>query len=137
MFGLIEDTNLVGNEFSWLGSIVYVAQLVAQPLVAWCLVKLPLGKFLAVTVFFWGAILSIMPAAHNFGGLLALRFLLGLGEAGVAPAFISVTQVFSPVLDLRNGKLTTGKDVVAQERATGSPGCLVCHEVSIPSIQRN
>ncbi|ETN41528.1 uncharacterized protein HMPREF1541_03464 [Cyphellophora europaea CBS 101466] len=94
VFGLIEDTNLVGNEFSWLGSIVYVAQLVAQPLVAWCLVKLPLGKFLATTVLLWGAILSIMPAAHNFGGLMATRFLLGLFEAGVAPTFIAVTQMW-------------------------------------------
>ena len=94
VFGLIEDTNLVGDEYSWLGSIVYVAQLIAQPLVAWCLVKLPLGKFLAVTVFLWGAILSIMPAAHNFGGLLAARFFLGLFEAGVAPTFIAVTQMW-------------------------------------------
>jgi hypothetical protein len=94
VFGLIEDTNLVGNQFSWLGSIVYVAQLVAQPLVAWCLVRLPLGKWLAATVFLWGAVLSIMPAAHDFGGLMATRALLGLFEAGVAPAFIAVTQMW-------------------------------------------
>lgn len=94
VFGLIEDTNLVGNQFSWLGSIVYVAQLVAQPLVAYCLVTLPLGKFLAATVFLWGAILSVMPAAHNFAGLMVTRALLGLFEAGVAPTFIAVTQMW-------------------------------------------
>lgn len=94
VFGLIDDTGLVGDQYSWLGSCVYAAQLVAQPLVAWCLVKLPLGKFLAGTVFLWGAVLSIMPAAHNFGGLLAARTLLGLFEAGVAPTFIAVTQMW-------------------------------------------
>jgi MFS family permease len=94
VFGLVEDTNLVGHQYSWLGACVYAAQLVAQPLVAWCLVKLPLGKFLAATVFLWGAILSIMPAAHNFTGLVITRTLLGLFEAGVAPTFIAVTQMW-------------------------------------------
>jgi hypothetical protein len=94
VFGLIKDTGLVGNQYSWLGSIVYVAQLVAQPLVAWALVRLPLGKFLAVTVLGWGIVLSVMPAAHNFGGLLASRFFLGLFEAGVAPTFVAVTQMW-------------------------------------------
>lgn len=53
VFGLIEDTNLVGDEYSWLGAIVYVAQLVWQPVVAVFLVKLPTGKFLATMVFCW------------------------------------------------------------------------------------
>jgi hypothetical protein len=53
VFGLIEHTNLVNDEYSWLGAIVYVAQLVWQPVVAYFLVKLPTGKFLAVMVFCW------------------------------------------------------------------------------------
>lgn len=83
VFGLVEDAHLVGQQYSWLGSVVYLAQLVAQPLIAYLLVKLPLGKFLAVVVFLWGIALSSMPAAHNFGGLLACRLMLGLFEAGV------------------------------------------------------
>lgn len=53
VFGLIEDTNLVGDQYSWLGAIVYVAQLVWQPVVAYFLVKLPTGKFIATMVFCW------------------------------------------------------------------------------------
>lgn len=53
VFGLIEHTNLVGDQYSWLGAIVYVAQLVWQPVVAYFLVKLPTGKFLAIMVFCW------------------------------------------------------------------------------------
>ena len=53
VFGLIEHTNLVGDQYSWLGAIVYVAQLIWQPVVAYFLVKLPTGKFLAVMVFCW------------------------------------------------------------------------------------
>ena len=68
VFGLVEETGLVGHQYSWLGAVVYLAQLIAQPLIAYLLVKLPLGKFLAVIVLGWGAVLSIMPAAHNFAG---------------------------------------------------------------------
>ncbi|KAI9045787.1 putative MFS transporter [Aspergillus affinis] len=51
VFGLIEDANLKGQEYSWLGSVVYLAQLVAQPFLAYILVKVPLGKFLASPAF--------------------------------------------------------------------------------------
>ncbi|KIX07419.1 uncharacterized protein Z518_02072 [Rhinocladiella mackenziei CBS 650.93] len=94
VFGLVEETNLVGHQYSWLGAVVYLAQLVAQPLIAYLLVKLPLGKFLAAIVLLWGISLSVMPAAHDFGGLLACRLFLGLFEAGVAPAFIALTQMW-------------------------------------------
>ncbi len=56
VFGLIEHAHLVGDEYSWLGAIVYVAQLVWQPVVAYFLVKLPTGKFCATMVFCWGAV---------------------------------------------------------------------------------
>lgn len=83
VFGLIEETGLVGLQYSWLGSVVYLAQLVVQPVVAYLLVKMRLGKFLAISVFCWGAVLSCMPAAHNFPGLLICRLFLGAFEAGI------------------------------------------------------
>ena len=85
VFGLIEDANLDPNsqQYSWLGSIVYIAQLVAQPLVAVLLVKLRMGKFMGVMVFTWGCILCGMAGASSFAGLMATRFLLGAFEAAV------------------------------------------------------
>lgn len=94
VFGLIKDTHLVGKQYSWLGSIVYLAQLAAQPLVAWLLVTVPVGKFISTAVLLWGATLACMTAAHNFGGLLTARFFLGLFESSVAPCFIAVTQMW-------------------------------------------
>ncbi|TDZ60888.1 putative transporter [Colletotrichum trifolii] len=94
VFGLIEDTNLVGDQFSWLGSIVYLAQLVMQFPLAWLLVKLPIGKFTGCMVALWGITLSTMAAAHNFGGLMAARAFLGAFEASVPPAFVAITQMW-------------------------------------------
>ncbi|OJJ52449.1 hypothetical protein ASPSYDRAFT_189436 [Aspergillus sydowii CBS 593.65] len=94
VFGLIEDANLVGQEYSWLGSSIYLVQLVAQPAIAYILVKIRLGKFLAVMVFFWGISLTCMTPAKSFGGLLACRIFLGLFESGIPPAFIAITQMW-------------------------------------------
>jgi len=71
-----------------------VAQLVWQPCVAYCLVKLPLGKFCATMVLCWGITLCGMSAAHDFGGLMAARFVLGSFEASVAPTFIAFVQMW-------------------------------------------
>ncbi|EMD63378.1 hypothetical protein GGP41_005951 [Bipolaris sorokiniana] len=96
VFGLIEDANLdpKSQQYSWLGSIVYIAQLVAQPLVAFLLVKMRMGKFIGAMVFTWGCILCGMAGAKNFEALMATRFLLGAFEAAVAPAFIAVVQMW-------------------------------------------
>ncbi|KAK4118266.1 allantoate permease [Parathielavia appendiculata] len=94
VFGLIADTGLKGDQYSWLGSVVYVAQLVFQPLVAYILVKFPVGKFLAFMVFAWGAILCGMTAAHNFTGLMVSRLFLGIFESAVAPTFVAVVQMW-------------------------------------------
>ena len=85
VFGLIQDANLdpKSQQYSWLGSIVYIAQLVMQPIVAVLLVKLRMGKFMGVMVFTWGCILCGMAGAKSFGGLMATRFLLGAAEAAV------------------------------------------------------
>ncbi|KAI1804457.1 MFS general substrate transporter [Daldinia bambusicola] len=94
VFGLIEDTGLAGDQYSWLGSIVYLAQLVMQPPLAWLLVRLPIAKFTSAMVFLWGVSLTCMAAAHSFGGLLATRFFLGVFEASVAPSFVAITQMW-------------------------------------------
>lgn len=94
IFGLIEDTGLKGDQFSWLGSIVYVAQLIAQFPLAWLLVKLPIGKFTSCMVTLWGLTLALMAAAHSFESLLVARFWLGAFEASIAPSFIAITQMF-------------------------------------------
>ncbi|CAO2651707.1 Nn.00g042770.m01.CDS01 [Neocucurbitaria sp. VM-36] len=96
VFGLIEDAGLDPNsqQYSWLGSIVYIAQLVMQPIVAVLLVKLRMGKFMGIMVFTWGCILCGMAGAKNFAGLMATRFLLGAFESAVAPAFIAVVQMW-------------------------------------------
>lgn len=81
IFGLVEDTHLVGQQYSWLGSILYLAQLVMQPLAAVLLVKAPTGKVIGTAVFLWGSTLTITAACKDFKSLLAMRFVLGAFES--------------------------------------------------------
>ncbi|KAI0169856.1 MFS general substrate transporter [Hypoxylon sp. FL1284] len=94
IFGIMEDANLKSIEYSWLGSILYLAQLIFQPLAALLLVKLPTGKVMGTAVVCWGACAAIMAACTNFGSLLAMRFLLGSFEAMIAPSCLAVTQMW-------------------------------------------
>jgi hypothetical protein len=129
VFGLIEDANLDPNsdQYSWLGSIVYIAQLVMQPLVAFFLVKFPMGKFVGITVFTWGVILCGMAGTKNFAGLMATRFLLGAFESAVG-----MTRL---CLNSRIWKLTSsstcihcrGTDVVPTIRTNQPERRLVCY----------
>ncbi|CAA7267484.1 unnamed protein product [Cyclocybe aegerita] len=92
VFGISSDTDLVGEDYSILGSMLYIAQVVAQPISAYILVRLRLSKYIPAIVTCWGATLACMAAAHNFRGLLAARFFLGACEASITPAFILITQ---------------------------------------------
>ncbi|KAF7158138.1 hypothetical protein CNMCM5623_002804 [Aspergillus felis] len=94
IFGIVEDANLHGKQYSWLGSILYLAQLVMQPIAALLLVKLPTGKLIASAVFLWGSSLAIMAACRDFPSLLGLRFTLGAFEAMIAPSCVAVTQMW-------------------------------------------
>jgi len=94
VFGFQEDANLHGRQYSWLGSILYIAQLVWQPAAAFILVKLPNGKVIAAAIFLWGSSLAIMTSCTNFGALLGLRFVLGTFEAMIAPSCLAVTTTW-------------------------------------------
>ncbi|KAI0105914.1 MFS general substrate transporter [Daldinia grandis] len=94
IFGIMEDAHLKSIEYSWLGSVLYLAQLIFQPLAAFLLVKLPTGKVIGTAVVCWGACAAIMAACTNFGSLLAMRFLLGSFEAMIAPSCLAVTQMW-------------------------------------------
>jgi len=94
IFGLIDDTGLEGDQFSWLGSIVFLAQLIFQLPVALALVKLPIGKFTSIMVLGWGLTLTCMTKAHDFSSLLVARFFLGAFEASIGPSFLAITQMW-------------------------------------------
>ncbi|CAK5281298.1 unnamed protein product [Mycena citricolor] len=94
VFHLVQKTHLVGYQFSALGSILYAAQFVWQPVSSFFLVRLPVAQWLAFNVLCWGIVLCGMTAAKDFKGLIVTRFFLGIFEATVAPTFVTITGMW-------------------------------------------
>lgn len=85
ILGLKTDAHLVGQQYSWLGSIFYFGYLVGMPVASYLVVKLPVGRLLGTAAICWGTVLMLMATCHSFAGLAAVRFFLGVLEAPSLP----------------------------------------------------
>ncbi|WWD04631.1 hypothetical protein V865_002702 [Kwoniella europaea PYCC6329] len=94
IMGLQADTNLQGQQYSTLGTILYAGYLIGEVPVNRVIQKVPLGKFLGILVIIWGTIVCMHAICKNFGGLMAVRFLLGFFESGVQPALMTLTTMY-------------------------------------------
>lgn len=56
--------------------------------------RLPIAKYTSVSIVLWGVVLTLHAVTSNYGGLLAVRFLLGLFEATITPAFVLITSMW-------------------------------------------
>lgn len=92
IMGLKTDLNLVGQEYSWIGSMFYFGYLFWEYPTNRLLQRLPLGKWSAFNVIMWGLVLCCMAATKNFAGAMAVRFFLGVFEAAVTPGFALFTS---------------------------------------------
>lgn len=54
--------------------------------------RLPIGKYSAACVIAWGVVLACFAATENFGGAVAIRFMLGVCESAVTPGFALITS---------------------------------------------
>ncbi|KAK9235241.1 major facilitator superfamily domain-containing protein [Lipomyces kononenkoae] len=94
VMGIQKDADLVGQQYSWLGTILYMGVLAGEYPTNLLLQKLPLAKYLSVNVFCWGVVICCSAAANNFASLMVVRFLLGAFESCVQPAFIILTAMW-------------------------------------------
>jgi ACS family allantoate permease-like MFS transporter len=94
ILGMKTDTGLVGNQFSWVGSIFYFGFLLFEYPTAILIQKLPVAKLLAGLVFCWSVLMCCMAATQNFAGLAVVRFFMGCAEAGAFPIASIITVMW-------------------------------------------
>ncbi|KAH6989081.1 major facilitator superfamily domain-containing protein [Ilyonectria sp. MPI-CAGE-AT-0026] len=92
VFGLSEDLNLSGQEFSWAISLFYFGQFCSEYPAAYLMSRLPITTFVGVTIILWGSVEMCLGASQGFASLGATRFLLGFTEGAVAPSFMIITS---------------------------------------------
>ncbi len=92
IMGFRTDLHLKGDNYEWLGSMFYIGYLFWEFPTNRLLQRLPLGKYSGINIILWGGVLCCTVATTNFAGAVAVRFLLGVFEAGVTPGFALFTS---------------------------------------------
>lgn len=78
--GMSTSLSLDSDGYQWLLNIFYIAYIVAEPAVLlWKM--FPPHMVGAIVVFGWGLVATVQAGTHSWGGMMALRFLLGAFEA--------------------------------------------------------
>ncbi|TRM68252.1 major facilitator superfamily domain-containing protein [Schizophyllum amplum] len=94
IMGIVDDTHLVGQQYSWLTTCVYIAILFWEFPTNRLIQRLPIAKYLAFNISAWGAVLACTAACHNFTGLIIVRTLLGIFECVCQPAFVFLSTMW-------------------------------------------
>lgn len=96
VFDLLSSTGMTSDQYSWMASIFYIAYLVSEWPASYLAQRLPTGKVVSCFILAWGITLLCTAAAKDFAGLAACRFLLGVFEAVVTPAFMLIVSQWYP-----------------------------------------
>lgn len=94
VYSFKEDNHLVGSQFSTVASTFYFGYLLGEFLSFFIIPRVRIGKFVTLCLIIWGGLLMCMAACHNFGGLVAVRFFLGVFEAGILPSFMIISSIW-------------------------------------------
>ncbi|KAK4500651.1 hypothetical protein PRZ48_008840 [Zasmidium cellare] len=93
-YGLQADTNMSGDDYSWVASALNFGWLLAAYPWNLALQRYPIGRLIGCMLFVWGTVCMLQATVFNFGGFFTARFFLGGLEACVSPAFILLTSMF-------------------------------------------
>ncbi|KAF5688741.1 allantoate ureidosuccinate permease [Fusarium denticulatum] len=85
IFGIKEDLNLVGQQYSWSSSIFYLGYLVWQYPSSLLMQKLPIGRYFGVMIFLWGLTACTTAFTKDFATLCINRVFLGVFESCMSP----------------------------------------------------
>ncbi|EED19824.1 putative allantoate permease of the major facilitator superfamily [Talaromyces stipitatus ATCC 10500] len=96
LLGIFEETHLNGTQYNNLNTLFYVGYIVGQFPGHYLMQRLPLGKYVSGTTFFWALIIFLHDTARSYGGLIPLRFFLGFVESSLVPAMEITLGMFFP-----------------------------------------
>ncbi|KAF1997984.1 MFS general substrate transporter, partial [Amniculicola lignicola CBS 123094] len=83
--GLQEDLRMTDGQYNATLSIFFVSYALFEPLTNVLLKKMRPSVFLPIIMILWGICMTCMGLVHNFSGLMAARWWLGVAEAGLFP----------------------------------------------------
>ncbi|GLB06456.1 hypothetical protein AtubIFM57258_001764 [Aspergillus tubingensis] len=94
IYGLEKDLHLVGQQYSWAGSILSIGAIIGMCPSSFLVQRLPSAKYLSSCSLGWSCLALLIPASRNWNGLMALRFFMGYLEAIIVPTISLIVAGF-------------------------------------------
>ncbi|KAE9405850.1 MFS general substrate transporter [Gymnopus androsaceus JB14] len=94
ILGMNQEANLTTDQYNWLSTIFYLSYLVFEYPQNLALQRFPVGKWMSINIFVWSVALCSHAACKTFGGLFAVRFILGICEGSITAGFLIVSSMF-------------------------------------------
>ncbi|KAL1942296.1 hypothetical protein VTO73DRAFT_6360 [Trametes versicolor] len=107
VLGMATSLHLTPNQYNWALSIFFIGYVVFETPSNILLRKLSPRWYIPALTIIWGVICALFATVKSASGLLAIRFFLGLAEAGFLPGIIYWLSCWYPrsVLGRRFGVL--------------------------------
>ncbi|KAK2050111.1 major facilitator superfamily transporter [Colletotrichum somersetense] len=83
--GMEDDLHMEKSDYNLSLTIFFISYAVFEPATNALLKRLTPRIFFTGIIVCWGIIMTLMGLCHNFSGLLAARWFLGIAEAGLFP----------------------------------------------------
>lgn len=80
-----EDLGMVTGDYNMALTIFFISYALFEPITNGLLKRLTPRIFFTGIIIAWGIVMTLMGLCHNYPGLLAARFFLGVTEAGLYP----------------------------------------------------
>lgn len=94
-----KDLGLTSSQYQWLLTIFYIAYIAFGFLtIMWKVV--PPHRWTAGCVFSWGLVSTVQASVNSWGGMMALRCLLGVSEIAYGPG-VQLSRLDDPLHGLR------------------------------------
>jgi MFS family permease len=93
-YTLIPDLGLEGQRYSWVAAIFNFGYLFWALPANYLIQRFPVAKYTGIMILTWSILLCCHVAARNYAGMLVLRFLLGMFEASISPAIMTIVSMF-------------------------------------------
>ncbi|CAK7898101.1 allantoate permease [[Candida] anglica] len=95
-YTLKEDLGLQGQRYSWVAAIFNFGYLAGALPSNYIIQKVPVAKYTGCMLVVWAVLLIGHVGAKNYGGMLVLRFLLGMLESAISPSCMMICGLFYP-----------------------------------------
>ncbi|THH18088.1 hypothetical protein EW146_g2839 [Bondarzewia mesenterica] len=88
LYRMETDLHITDKQYLIALTIFFFPYSLFEPASNLALKSLRPSRWLSFIVFIWGIAMTLHGVAHNYGGLIGLRFVLGLAEAGLYPGIV-------------------------------------------------